>query len=456
MSNTIKLIISDLHLADGHPIMEGFGTRQQAALEGLLQATVDGTIARPSDDVELIINGDCFDFLGTPPYNTHGTSNPTIALTKLDKIIEAHQPFFRVLQTFVATRGRSITFLVGNHDIELCFAEVRSRLYEAFAHQATHPHIYFCPTRSYRPLADVHIEHGNHYDFWNQALPGLWDEKGQPLTTTPASITLPVGSLYVQEVSHILNMEYPYFDHFEPSINIIRQIALLSLLNPTILLNLSKKTDLFLTNAEQLPPHVQQIDPSDFTPAELFSQTMLQFSQLQQALALRKTDGTTPKKLDIQVEDIQEFTLLREALTLTLNEAVTTICLPAVYQMEKSVDTGLKHVLHNDSSLRYAIAGHTHMLRYLTEPKTGQVYLNSGTWTDRLALPTPEEIITELIDWLRKPDWSQIPLRDVTRLSFVLLTGNDGEASDARICSWEGGRQGCLKGVTLEEGNREL
>ena len=35
----IKLVISDLHLADSHSIFEGFGDLQQSALEGLLSAT---------------------------------------------------------------------------------------------------------------------------------------------------------------------------------------------------------------------------------------------------------------------------------------------------------------------------------------------------------------------------------------------------------------------------------
>jgi hypothetical protein len=34
----IKLVISDLHLADSHSIFEGFGDLQQSALEGLLSA----------------------------------------------------------------------------------------------------------------------------------------------------------------------------------------------------------------------------------------------------------------------------------------------------------------------------------------------------------------------------------------------------------------------------------
>ena len=59
----IKLVISDLHLADGHPIFEGFGDSQQSALEGLLNAASNCGLFGNAEDVELIINGDCFEFL---------------------------------------------------------------------------------------------------------------------------------------------------------------------------------------------------------------------------------------------------------------------------------------------------------------------------------------------------------------------------------------------------------
>ncbi len=59
----IKLVMSDLHLADSHSIFEGFGDLQQSALEGLLFAAATNTFSDNTEDVELIINGDCFEFL---------------------------------------------------------------------------------------------------------------------------------------------------------------------------------------------------------------------------------------------------------------------------------------------------------------------------------------------------------------------------------------------------------
>src|SRR6266436_4118173 len=129
--STIKLVISDLHLADGHPILEGFGDTQQAALEGLVSAASSDGPLGDAEDVELIINGDCFDFLAVSPYKTDGHADSSTAMKKLEKMIVAHRPFFTALKDFVALPGRHVTFIAGNHDVELAFEEVRERILQA-------------------------------------------------------------------------------------------------------------------------------------------------------------------------------------------------------------------------------------------------------------------------------------------------------------------------------------
>ena len=127
----ILFIISDLHLADGHAILDSFGEAQQAALEGLTAAACSSGPLGQADIVELVITGDCFDFLATAPYDTQGTSDVPMAVEKLNKIIAAHGPFFQTLRHFIDTPGRHVTFMTGNHDIELRFEEVRTRIREA-------------------------------------------------------------------------------------------------------------------------------------------------------------------------------------------------------------------------------------------------------------------------------------------------------------------------------------
>src|SRR5260370_16872595 len=99
--STIKLVISDLHLADGHPMLEGFGDTQQAALEGLVNAASSDGPLGDAEDVELIINGDSFDFLAVPPYTADGTTNVVTALRQLDTLLSVHRPSLAPLSYFI-------------------------------------------------------------------------------------------------------------------------------------------------------------------------------------------------------------------------------------------------------------------------------------------------------------------------------------------------------------------
>jgi UDP-2,3-diacylglucosamine pyrophosphatase LpxH len=443
--SSIKLIISDLHLAGGHSVLEGFGDAQQAALEGLTAAaSSDGPLGQ-ADDVELIINGDAFDFLTIPSYDTQGNSDIPTAMEKLNKIIAAHAPFFETLHHFIDTPGRHVTFITGNHDIELRFAEVRSQLRETIGVAPGDSRLFFCPTRFYRPLPDVHIEHGNHFDFWNHCISGLWDEQGQALDLHPGKITLPFGSYYFQHVAHSISLEYPYFDHFEPSMDNLRQMALLCLLNPGIVIETARLVTQMLSEPRpaltNLAPGEEQI------PVKLFEQVMTDFADFQQDMMARKKDWVEPQgNSQAQANTMAEYAMLREALALPLIEAVAAICTPTTYQMAESVAQGMHAVLANDPNLRYAIAGHTHMGRIDSVNSGAQSYLNTATWTTRLTLPAPGEVNTDMVEWLRQPDWKHIPLRDVTQFTFALVTSHaQDQPSSASLCAWEGGSKGSYR-----------
>ncbi len=443
---TIKLVISDLHLADGHAVLDGFGEYQQSALEGLLNAASTHGPLSQEGDVELIINGDCFDFLTVPPYDTGGTMAADLAVEKLVKIITAHRPFFQALRIFIAQPGRRVTFITGNHDIDLCFAEIRAGIYDAIGIEQGAGTVQFCPTRFYRPLPDVYIEHGNAYDFWNRDISELWDVQGQPLTHEPHSITLPSGSHYLQHAFLPVNLTYPYIDRFEPSMSILRQMALLSLVDPQMVIGMVQHTMELLSQ-----PHdgLAQLAPGDERiPARLFEQAMLDLAEFHQDAVTRHPGWAEPPGIDAefaQVGAMTEFAMLREALNLPFLEAIAAVCTPATYPMGESVAAGMHNVLRSDSMLRYAIAGHTHMVRidpFKSEATGQQVYLNTASWTTRVALPAPAEITAEVAAWLRQPDWTNIPLRDATQLIFAMVNAAAGGPSSASLCLWEGGKNG--------------
>lgn len=447
--SSIILVISDLHLAGGDHVFDGFSEESQSALEGLLAAANPrGPLGR-AGRVELVINGDCFDFLATSPFEKQTTIDASVALEKMRLIAAAHPAFFETLRGFLAHDGHRITFTTGNHDIELRFAEIRAFIAQAIGCEDDQ-RLAFCPERFYQPLPDIYIEHGNQFDFWNRALPGIWDEQGQLLDPQPRTIALCPGSRYFQYAATIINRAYPYFDHLEPSMNILRQMALLCLFNPAVVRESVQGIVELIAEPYQALAHLAAGE--EHNPVRLFQETMVDFAAFQSDME-RRFGGSSGAAASEQARAnvMLEFSTLQETLKLPLTEAVAAICTPMIYQMGEDVARGMHGVLRGQSDLRYAIAGHTHAVRIEPVHDKTQSYLNTGSWTSRYALPAPGEVTPALVEWLRRPDWSAVPLRDVTQRVFIFVEDGSDEkqaqqtSSSATLCVWEGGHNGNYK-----------
>src|SRR5713226_260683 len=310
---TIKLIVSDLHVASGDTMLDGFGERQQAALEGLLATAGRPPIHRGAgsplgegDEVELILNGDCLDFLIVEPHDTGGVMHAALAVEKLRKMTAAHGPFFETLHRFVRQPGRRITFRTGNHDMELCCAEVRTGIVEAMGMQQDDGRIYFCPTPSYRPLPDVYIEHGNAYHFWCCDRSGFWDASGHVRTANPQVMTLPLEAQYMQHVGYPVLARYPYLTRFEPSMSITRQTALLCLLNPAVMVEAVQHVQELLDAGTHGPRQgLLQLAPGEeCSPIALFKQAIMVLVAFQREAAARSPGWKEPlgKKATFQAQ----------------------------------------------------------------------------------------------------------------------------------------------------------
>ncbi|MBO0795095.1 MAG: hypothetical protein J2P36_29675, partial [Ktedonobacteraceae bacterium] len=324
----LKLIVSDLHLADGTYILECFGDRQQAAFEGLLRAvSPKGGPLGQAETIELIINGDCFDFLVTRPYAEQRLIDEATAVEKIKKIIAAHSPFFTALRSFIEHTGRSLTFTVGNHDLELFFAPVRELICSAITGSPGDPRVSFCLARCYRPLPDVYIEHGNHFDFWNHTVEGLWDEQGNPLTDNPDSIAIPIGSWFYEYAMYLVSLRYPYIDHFEPGLSHTRKVALLSLIDPDLVKEMAQRS-MGMMSQPRVP--LANLQPGEErNPVRLFEEAMLDFVALRADLSSQRTgwhnqNGDAPAS----PQEMTEYMMVHGSLSLPRAEAIAAICTP--------------------------------------------------------------------------------------------------------------------------------
>jgi UDP-2,3-diacylglucosamine pyrophosphatase LpxH len=137
-----------------------------------------------ADRWRIVVAGDFIDFIGMsvepeetplteliPEEREHGLGNAADhACAKLRRVARRHANVFAALAAFVA-RGHALTFVHGNHDIELFWDEVRAELKELlFSHagagverEAFFERIDFHPWFFYWE-GIAYVEHGHQYD----------------------------------------------------------------------------------------------------------------------------------------------------------------------------------------------------------------------------------------------------------------------------------------------------
>jgi UDP-2,3-diacylglucosamine pyrophosphatase LpxH len=123
-------------------------------------------LAERPHPVDLVLNGDTFDFLKCPSqlqpktkYPRHITKN--VSLAKLRLIYRAHLEVFKGLNSFLSGKEKTIYFILGNHDHDIIYTEVQEEIRTLVG--GTSENVIF-PGIKYRKHS-VYIEHGHMYDF---------------------------------------------------------------------------------------------------------------------------------------------------------------------------------------------------------------------------------------------------------------------------------------------------
>lgn len=174
------LVISDLHLGEdlGHP-SERRHRHVQETEDALVAFFAHYALQRHDDRPwKLVIDGDMIDFLsvnirphevgieGTEDDAVFGFgANEAASLAKLEHVLVRHTAIFDGLARFLDA-GNEVHLVAGNHDADLHFDRVRTRLRESItsrcskppeARLAMHPWFFLEPGL-------VYIEHGHQYD----------------------------------------------------------------------------------------------------------------------------------------------------------------------------------------------------------------------------------------------------------------------------------------------------
>ncbi len=181
-SASYTAVISDLHLCEAEPVnlrfplWKKFKTRQfffDDTFESFLRHIEEKAEGQA---VELVLNGDIFDFdsvmaMPTEPVfhiswlERHRGLYPRAERSKfkIGIILRDHESFVISLRDFIL-RGHRVIFVMGNHDLELQFAEVQEEIMRHLALPMSHSDQVRFVEWFYISNKDTLIEHGNQYD----------------------------------------------------------------------------------------------------------------------------------------------------------------------------------------------------------------------------------------------------------------------------------------------------
>jgi UDP-2,3-diacylglucosamine pyrophosphatase LpxH len=226
MPGKFKIVVSDLHLSagrisEGNPL-EDFDSDQEFA------AFLDQVLAesdREGAEVELILNGDAFEMLQVPhvaeydpildyPSKEYHSSSEEDSMLKMALIIDGHRPFFEALGRFlrVGPPRRTVTFIKGNHDLNLHWDGVQAAIREALgAVSGRNSLVTFEERRISRE--GIYVEHGNQYA---EAVDRVEDMEEPHDHDDPLQLAIPLGSWFVMDVFNKLEREKYWIDGVKP------------------------------------------------------------------------------------------------------------------------------------------------------------------------------------------------------------------------------------------------
>lgn len=175
-------VLSDLHLCESqeidpkNPLWKKFKTREFFFDQTFSDFLVFLDKQAQGKSVELVLNGDIFDFdsfmrLPTlPPYRISWLERlrglypqETKSVFKIKEILKEHAVWVGALRSFVKS-GHRIVFVIGNHDLEVHFAGVQKEIRRAMDLSSLENERVVFANWFYISNSDTLIEHGNQYD----------------------------------------------------------------------------------------------------------------------------------------------------------------------------------------------------------------------------------------------------------------------------------------------------
>jgi UDP-2,3-diacylglucosamine pyrophosphatase LpxH len=226
------IVISDLHLGAGpyyknhRNYLEDFHSDKE--LVDFLNYYSTNDYA--SREVELVINGDFFDFLAVPfvEFFEDEFWSEEAAVEKLKLMLDGHREVLEELNKFLEQKNTNLKYILGNHDAELILEGPKKLFLDQFSQNAQKSIEFIIGENvEYRPHPKVVIKHGHEYELahnFHYKHSVLKDESGKKYFIPPW------GSYYVTRLINKFKETRPFVNSVRP----IRQFLIHGLIYDTL------------------------------------------------------------------------------------------------------------------------------------------------------------------------------------------------------------------------------
>jgi UDP-2,3-diacylglucosamine pyrophosphatase LpxH len=216
VTTEVKIVFSDIHMGTGtrrgrvNP-WEDF--HQDDRMVDLILHYCQGAYA--GMPVEIIINGDFLDLLKVRHRGEFVTEvTEEVSIDKVARCIRGHPEVFDALATFLARPRKQVTYIAGNHDLDIAFPAVQRMLRARLGVADDATNLRFLVDQGfYRLPGGVTVAHGHLFEIMNRPRAGL------AISTLPDGrriLNLPFGSLFFTRALAPVKAEQPLIDLVYP------------------------------------------------------------------------------------------------------------------------------------------------------------------------------------------------------------------------------------------------